>query len=195
MSVFGKLLLFSFSRWRHLSIFSFGRDPISTANCSYVSARGKWTTNMTHGGSICHLWSQKVSLSRFLSGVESAESVIMLLKAYHSKSVCNQKLCCLNCPHKASLFLSLQLWSQSANNVFCSLGVNMYFHFIKKILCSHWKTKLFQKFSILKMKRLRACGVFKILLIELKCVASCSGVTCSILVLLEFLSVAPAHIS
>lgn len=44
MSVFGRLLLFSFSRQRHLSIFSFGRDPVSTASCIYVSAHGMWTT-------------------------------------------------------------------------------------------------------------------------------------------------------
>lgn len=153
-----------------------------------------WTTSMTHGGSICHVWSQQISLLRFLCGVEYTGSVIMLLRSYHSKSVCNQKLCCLSCPHRL-LFLSVQLWSQSANNVFCCLRVDIYFHFIKKIFCNHWKPRHFQKFSILKVKILWGCGGVKVFLIELKRVISCSIVACSILVLLVFPSVTPGNIS
>jgi len=94
------ILFFKMETSEHIFIWG---DPISTVDCIYVSAHGKWTTSMTHDSSICHLWSQQVSLLGFLHGVKSTESVIMLLRSCHLKSVCNQKLYCLNCPQKTSL--------------------------------------------------------------------------------------------
>lgn len=77
-----------------------------------------------------------------------------LLRSYHSKSVCNKKLCFFSCPFIWLLFLSVQFWPQSANNVFCCLGVNMCFHGIKKIkyfVITGKNYRLFQKFCMLKI--------------------------------------------
>lgn len=101
MRVCGRLLLLSFSRWETSEHIFFWEGP--HINCRLHLCVCRWKV-MTHSGSIRYLsvWSQQALLLRFC-GVKSTQSVIMLLRSYHSKSVCNQKICCFSWPHEASL--------------------------------------------------------------------------------------------